>query len=729
MSSSRRRTASAGRRAGASGKSRNPKARHIRARRPSRWRRVAVVSLILPLLALAPLVLAVANKARTLDIPALGTVPGETQRIDILASDGTLLASRGATARYVTIDRMPRHLIDAVLATEDRRFYYHPGVDPIGLVRAAYTNWRAGSVVQGGSTITQQLAKNLYLSPDRTFSRKLDEALIALALEWRLSKDEILELYLNRVYFGSGAYGVAAAAETYFDKSPEELTLRQSALIAGLLKAPSRFAPTRDRNMARQRSEDVLVGMAEAGVLDRHLLGPAKRKSMGLRDTTTLAAEINAGHAIDWVYEQLPEFVAVAGEHIIVETTLDRDVQRVAADTVDAVLADEGDKLDAGQAAVVLMDGRGAVRALIGGRDYAESPFNRAVKAKRQAGSAFKPFVYLTALELGDTPDALIEDAPIRVGSWRPENHDGKYRGSITLREALAHSVNTPAVRLMLASGPAAVAKTAHRLGITSKLGRDASLALGTSVVTPLELTSAFVPFSNGGRAAEPYIVSRIVTAKGKVLYRHKPAKPRQVIRADVLGEMNDMLRAVVTEGTAKRARIDGLDIAGKTGTSQAYRDAWRSYYDIDHVETLMRRAVAYGKGARKIGLMALWFHGCVTIEGVHPLQGGLFRRKYRTDRRPGLKRESPFVFYPRYAWEIVSKHARLAALALRHERLRWRVESDRSAATYRDQALTPVSDAETGTLEIFHATDSAKAAVAKANRLRSAGSLRAAGA
>ncbi len=531
--------------------------------------------LVLPLLALVPLGLAVAHKVQSLDLPAIGTVPGDTQRIDILASDGTLLASRGATARYVAIDRMPQHLIDAVLATEDRRFYYHLGVDPIGLARAVTTNWRAGAVVQGGSTITQQLAKNLYLSPDRTLARKVDEALIALALEWRLTKDEILELYLNRVYFGSGAYGIAAASETYFDKQPEELTLRQSALIAGLLKAPSRFAPTNDRNLARQRSEDVLVGMAAAGMLDRHLLGKAKKKSMGLRDTTTLASEIGAGHAIDWIYEQLPELVAPAGEHIVVETTLDRDVQRVAAEAVETVMAGEGSKLDASQAAVVLLDGKGAIRALIGGRDHAESPFNRAVKAKRQAGSAFKPFVYLTALELGDTPDAQINDAPIRVGSWKPENHDGKYRGRISMREALAHSINTPAIRLMLAAGPANVIKTARRLGITSKLGRDASLALGTAVVTPLELTSAFVPFANGGRKAEPFIVSRIVTARGKVLYRHRTAKPRQVIREDVLGEMNDMLRAVITEGTAMRAQIDGLDLAGKTGTTQSYRDAW----------------------------------------------------------------------------------------------------------------------------------------------------------
>ncbi len=530
---------------------------------------------MLSLFIVVPLAGAVLRKAQSLDLPVARIVPGDARRIDVLASDGTLIASRGSTARYVTIDRMPQHLIDAVLATEDRRFYSHLGVDPIGLVRALVVNWRAGAVVQGGSTITQQLAKNLYLSPDRTFARKLDEALIALALEVRLSKDEIFELYLNRVYFGSGAYGIAAAAEVYFDRRPEELTLGQSALIAGLLKAPSRFAPTRDRNMARQRSRDVLEGMAAAGVLDRHLAGKTKKSSMGLRDTTTLAAEIGAGHAIDWVYEQLPELIAPAGEHIIVETTIDRDAQRAAAEAVETFIAGEGEKLDAHEAAVVLLDGEGAVRALIGGRDYAESPYNRAVKARRQAGSAFKPFVYLTALEHGDTPDALVEDAPIRVGNWAPENHDGKYRGRITLRTALAHSANTPAVRLLLASEPAAVAKTARRLGITSKLDRDASLALGTSVVTPLELTAAFVPFANGGRAAEPYIIERIATAKGKVLYQHKAARVQKVIRGDVLAEMNDMLRAVITEGTGKRAHIEGIDVAGKTGTTQAYRDAW----------------------------------------------------------------------------------------------------------------------------------------------------------
>ncbi|MEZ5923017.1 MAG: PBP1A family penicillin-binding protein [Hyphomicrobiaceae bacterium] len=574
MSSSRRRTASAAKRPGVSGKSRKKRASPRRVQRRL-FSRALGLSIWLVLLTVLPLAGFVLHKARTLQLPETGAVLGDTLRVDVLAADGTLLASRGATGSYVTIDRMPPHLIDAVLATEDRRFYSHLGVDPIGLVRALYVNWRAGSVVQGGSTITQQLAKNLYLSPDRTLARKLDEVLIALALEVRLGKDEILELYLNRVYFGSGAYGIAAAAETYFDRRPEELTLAQSALIAGLLKAPSRYAPTRDRNMARQRSKDVLEGMAEAGMLDREQARRAKKKAMGLRDTTTLAAEIGAGHVVDWVLETLPDLTSVRTGHIVVETTIDPKAQRAAAEAVATTLAGEGRTMDADEAAVVLTDGKGAVHALIGGRNYATSPFNRAVKARRQAGSAFKPFVYLTALELGDTPDALIEDAPIKVGNWTPANYDGRFRGRITLKSALANSVNTPAVRLLLAAGPAEVAKRAHRLGITSKLGRDASLALGTSEVTLLELVSAYVPFSNGGRVAEPYVVNRITTADGKVLFRQKSAAARRVVRADVLAEMNEMLRAVVTGGTGKAARIAGLDIAGKTGTSQAYRDAW----------------------------------------------------------------------------------------------------------------------------------------------------------
>ncbi|MFO1170094.1 MAG: PBP1A family penicillin-binding protein [Hyphomicrobiaceae bacterium] len=576
MSTSRKRPVRTGTRGGQSPQRRR-RGSVGRPRRRPLWKRLTRLVFVLSLLTALPLGAAVLHKAQSITLPPPGTVPGETQRVDILTSDGTLIASRGATTRYVPINLLPRHLIDAVLATEDRRFYYHVGVDPIGLARAVFINWRACTVVQGGSTITQQLAKNLFLSPDRTLTRKLDEALIALALEVKLSKDQILELYLNRAYFGSGAYGIAAAAEVYFDRRPEDLTLAQSALIAGLLKAPSKFAPTRDRNLARQRSRTVLQAMAEAGVIDRRMASGAGKKSMGLRDTTTLAEEIGAGHAIDWIFEQAIDLATAdkpAG-HLIVETTLDRDAQRAASEALQSALDEEGEKLDASQGAVVLLDGEGQIRALVGGRSYETSPFNRAIKAKRQAGSAFKPFVYLTALESGETPEAIVDDAPIRVGTWAPENHDGRYRGRITLKTALAQSANTPAVRLLLASGPAAVAKTARRLGITSKLGRDASLALGTSEVTPLELAAAYVPFSNGGYRVKPHIITRIATADGVELYRYRAPAPKLVVRGDVLAEMTDMLRAVVTEGTAKRARIDGLDIAGKTGTSQAYRDAW----------------------------------------------------------------------------------------------------------------------------------------------------------
>ncbi len=378
------------------------------------------------------------------------------------------------------------------------------GVDPIGPARAPSYNWRAGAVVQGGSTITQQLAKNLYLSPDRTFARKLDEALIALALEVRLSKDEILELYLNRVYFGAGAYGIAAAAEIYFDRQPEELTL---APIGADRRPPQSAEPIcPDATIATSRASArrmCSTAWRQPACSIAIWLGKAKKKSMGLRDTTTLAAEIGAGHAIDWVYEQLPELIAPAGEHIIVETTLDRDVQRVAAEAVETAMAGEGDKLDANEAAVVLLDGNGAIRALIGGRDYAASPFNRAVKAKRQAGSAFKPFVYLTALEHGDTPEVVIDDAPIRVGTWTPENHDGKYRGRITLRDGARpfhqHAGGPPDARQpdLPPSPRRRAASASPRSSAAMPRSRSAP-----RIVTPLELTAAFVPFANGGRSS-----------------------------------------------------------------------------------------------------------------------------------------------------------------------------------------------------------------------------------
>jgi penicillin-binding protein 1A len=494
--------------------------------------------------------------------------------IRILARDGSLLAERGGGNDYVPLDLLPRHVADAVIATEDQRFYEHRGVDPWGLLRAAIANARAGRFVQGGSTLTQQLAKNLYLTSDRTFARKLEELVLAIWLEARLSKSDILELYLNRVYLGSGAYGVDAAARRYFGKPARKLSLAESALLAGLLKAPSKYSPLTSPAAARVRGRVVLRQMLRAGLITADAERAASAAMLRLAQVKPAEAG-GAEYAVDHVLEQLPRSVRDAGGEIIVETTLDRELQTVASSVVEQQLEARGDALRASQAAVVVLDTKGGIRALVGGRGYADSPFNRAVKAQRQPGSAFKPFVYLTAIEGGLMPDSVVEDLPLTVAGWAPRNDNGEYQGAMTLRTALSRSVNTVAVRLALKVGPARVAATARRLGITSALGKDASLALGTSEVSLLELTGAYNVLANGGLEAEPYVLRRVFTRSGRILFVHKAPRRRQLVGPAHVGAMNAMLNAALVSGTGRRAALPHHPAAGKTGTSQSYRDAW----------------------------------------------------------------------------------------------------------------------------------------------------------
>ncbi len=500
-------------------------------------------------------------------------IPDRDPGIMILASDGSVLAEQGSfDGDGVRLPELPDYVPNAVIAIEDRRFYSHFGVDPIGLARAAFANYSSGRVVQGGSTLTQQLAKNLFLNPERTIERKLQEIVLAVWLESHFTKEEILQLYLNRVYFGSGATGIEKAAETYFQKPASELTIAEAATLAGVLKAPSANNPAANPKAAAERARLVLQAMAEAGFITEAEAAQIASQPAEARSQAFVSAK---HYVVDWVGEQLPEFVKDYQQSLIVETTIDPALQAQAEAEVRKALRAEGAKLRVSQGAMVVMDGGGAVLAMVGGSSYRKSQFNRVTKAKRQPGSAFKPFVFLAALERGYTPDTVEIDEPVRIGNWRPENYRKKYMGPVALETALALSLNTIAAKLAVQVGPEAVATVAHRLGITSPLGKDASIALGTSEVTLLELTSAFVPFSNGGYPVSPFAVTRILTRDGRVVYeRNGSGFPKAVTDHDLYG-MNRMMRLVVTEGTGNRAAFADHDIAGKTGTSQDYRDAW----------------------------------------------------------------------------------------------------------------------------------------------------------
>ena len=500
--------------------------------------------------------------------------------IRIIARDGSLLAERGGIDDYVPLDLLPRHIVNAVIATEDQRFFEHHGLDPLGLLRAAIANARAGRFVQGGSTISQQLAKNLYLTSDRTFARKLHEMSIAIWLERRLSKSDILELYLNRVYLGGGAFGVDAAARRYFGKSARTLTLPEAALIAGLLKAPSRYSPRSSPEFARSRGRRVLAQMRGAGLITAD---QEREASAALADLPRANRQPDAGaeYAVDFVLDQLPPEARKGSEEIIVETTLDRPLQARASEIVARNLDARGEALQASQAAAVVLAPDGAIRALVGGRSYVESQFNRAVRARRQPGSAFKPFVYLAALEAGYTPDSLVEDLPVSVGGWAPRNDSGEYQGTMTMRAALSRSVNAVAVGLALKLGPARVAAAARRLGIQSPLSKDASLALGTSEVTLLELAGAYGVFANGGRSIEPYVLRRVRTRSGTVLYARQARPPTQAVAVAHVNAMTEMLNATLVSGTGRRAALP-YSAAAKTGTSQGFRDAWLVGYTAD---------------------------------------------------------------------------------------------------------------------------------------------------
>jgi penicillin-binding protein 1A len=498
-------------------------------------------------------------------------VPERPPNVRILANDGQLLANRGDTGgEQVRLEQLPAYLPQAVIAIEDRRFRSHFGLDPIGLTRAMVVNAQAGRFVQGGSTLTQQLAKNLFLTADRTISRKIQELILAVWLEATYSKDEILELYLNRVYLGAGAYGVDAAARRYFGKSASEVTLAEAATLAGLLRAPSRWAPTRNPEGAEARAATVLQAMVESDFITAEEMALARSNPAATMDRARRGA---ANYVADYVMDELDRILPLIEGDITVDTSIDPYLQARAELALRTALADQNDG-DL-QGAVVSLDGTGAVRALVGGRDYQQSQFNRATDAFRQPGSAFKPFVYLAALEQGLTPATMRNDVPVQFGDWAPENYSREYRGPVTLADALALSLNTIAAQLAYEVGPQRVINTAQRLGIQSEMERNASIALGTSEVSPLELTAAYAPFANGGFAVAPHVVLRVRDEAGNVLYVRDASGFGRVIDPSHSRAMNAMLSRTLIIGTGRRAALEGWTGAGKTGTTQGLRDAW----------------------------------------------------------------------------------------------------------------------------------------------------------
>ena len=510
------------------------------------------------------------------------TATAAPRDVTILDDQGRLVARRGLTqGAIVDAASLPAYVPNAFIAIEDRRFRHHFGIDPIGLARASLRNMMAGHVVQGGSTLTQQLAKNLFLDPQRTFDRKVQEAMLAVYLESRYSKNQILTLYLNRVYFGAGVFGIEAASEKFFGKHAGELSLTEAAMLAGSVKAPARYNPIADADASLARASVVLQAMRETGAITES----EQRQAETTRPRIVASnGTPEAGYFTDWVISQLNGIVGQDAQAVIVETSFDLGTQDMAERAVAQGLDVEGEKVHAGQAALVAMTPDGAIRAMVGGRSYAQSSFNRATDAVRQPGSAFKPFVYLTAFENGRTPDDIMHDGPINIRGWKPSDFDGKYKGDITLTEAFAESSNVIAAELTDQLGPKEVAATAKRLGITSPLEAVASLALGTSGVTPLELTGAYAPFANGGNGVTPFAILRVRTKAGKTLYRHKPDGAAPVMSPANNNAMTKLMVQTVTTGTGKSARLAERPTAGKTGTTQDFHDAWFVGFTADLV-------------------------------------------------------------------------------------------------------------------------------------------------
>jgi len=513
--------------------------------------------------------------------------PDRAPRYSILAADGSPLSVQGTKyGAPVRLAELPDHVLDAVLAVEDRNFHHHVGVNLISVGRALLVNTGKGRVRQGGSTITQQLAKNLFLSSERTLKRKVQELLLAFWLEQRFSKNEILTLYLNRVYLGAGAYGIDAASYRYFGKSARELDINEAALIAGLLKAPSKYNPTHNPRDAGLRARTVIESMVAAEFLTPDQGEQAIKTPIYLKPQKYTASAYFVNHTLGKVKRLFPDNDA----DLIIQTTFDPALQLAVEIGLtqaiqDGVFPDESpDDVIPGavsegkkpiEMAIIIADGSGAIRAMIGGRDYQRSQFNRAIQARRQPGSAFKPFVFLAAIEAGAHPDNLILDAPITIGNWSPKNYKNKYYGEVTLTQALAKSLNSATIRLQEWVGRPAVLSMARAMGFEGKLNPDAALALGVDAVSPMELAQSWTPFINGGLRVDAHTIDKVTTAEGDLIYQHKNHVKGIAASRQSITHLNQMLQQVTQAGTGKNARVAGWPVAGKTGTTQGSRDAW----------------------------------------------------------------------------------------------------------------------------------------------------------
>lgn len=515
-----------------------------------------------------------------MELPSIIEKPGFERKpaITLKDEDGATIARYGELKGVnITVAELPPHLIYAVLAIEDRRFYQHFGLDPNGLLRAVARNMMEGRVVQGGSTITQQLAKNLFLSRERKMKRKVQEALLALWLEHKLTKDEILAAYLNRVYLGSGTYGVEAASQTYFNKSAREVNLREAATLAGLLKAPSRYSPASNPRLSQQRANTVIAAMKDAGYIsDTEAASgagvpPVPEEKPGGADGDSVR------YYTDWVTGDLDKLIGTPSEDIVIDTTLVPEIQKVAEEALNRALEKEGVDKNVTQGAIIVMGRDGAILAMVGGRDYAKSQFNRAVQAYRQPGSSFKPLVYLTALEHGYTPNSIVIDQPITTGRYRPTNFKNEYYGEVPLYAALAYSLNTISYSLAREIGIGYVIGTARRLGIEADLQRDLSLSLGSSGIPMIQMVTAYGTIANDGYAVKPYAIRRITDKDGKLIYQRSARSlqsGRSMFDQNIIAQLQGMMRGVTEFGTGQGAKMD-RPVMGKTGTSQDFRDAW----------------------------------------------------------------------------------------------------------------------------------------------------------
>lgn len=497
---------------------------------------------------------------------------GRRPSLTILARDGSVLVHTGQSqGDFYTLKQLPKYVPEAVMAIEDRRFYHHFGIDPIGIIRASFENLLHHDVVQGGSTLTQQLAKNMFLSPEQNLKRKVQEAMLAIGLEMKYSKDQILAAYLNRVYMGAGAYGIDAAAHRYFNKPASELSLREAATIAGLLRAPNYFSPVASPSRAADRANVVLKAMVEAGYIT-----PQQER---LAESTPPPPGHKPGsgdgvyYAADYVAAEALKLMGDAKQDLTIATTIDAGAQRAAEQAVDEIMP-EAETKNVTETALVAVGPDGGVRAIIGGANYHDSPFNRAFQAQRQPGSSFKPVIYLAGLEAGITPSTEITDAPISFGSWSPENFDKQYFGKVTVAFALAKSLNSVAVQILNYAGVERAVDVARRLGITSNLDANLSLALGTSVVSPIELATMYNTIAQLGAYHQTYVIDHITNADGDKLYQYVPFEGKQVAARENVAALTMMMTGVVNFGTGTAANI-GRPQAGKTGTSQDYRDAW----------------------------------------------------------------------------------------------------------------------------------------------------------